>query len=221
VEQRKILVAEGQDQLRWGNNKEGTFNLKEAKSILLELNPLVLDKIWQNLWRHQGWMKIKLFMWVVYHRKILTWDNIRKRGVQGPSRCLLCEDQEETLEHLLNNCIFTSWLWDLFVVIFQQSDRDIRSIISTLINWRKNFSDNEILNSAWALVPSFIIWNVWKERNKRIFKGEKKPPQHLLELILKRLKETVGTTVRNLPPKPPSDTDSKISGSWGCRGSSS
>lgn len=39
VEQRKILVSEGQDQLRWGNHQEGTFNLKEAKGILLELNP--------------------------------------------------------------------------------------------------------------------------------------------------------------------------------------
>jgi len=39
VEQRKILVTEGQDQLRWGNNKKGTFNLKEAKGILLELDP--------------------------------------------------------------------------------------------------------------------------------------------------------------------------------------
>jgi len=183
IEQREILVAKGQDQLRWRNNKEGTFNLKEAKSILLELNPLVPDKIWQNFWRCQRWMKIKLFMWVVYHKKIMTWDNIRKRGVQGPSRCLLCEAQQETLEHLLNNFIFTSWLWDFFATIFQQSNRDRGSIISTLINWRK--SDNEILNSVWAHTPSFIIWNVWKQRNKRIFKEEKNPPQHLLEIILK------------------------------------
>lgn len=31
LEQRMILVTGGQDQLRWGNNKEGSFNLKEAK----------------------------------------------------------------------------------------------------------------------------------------------------------------------------------------------
>lgn len=134
-----ILVYKGQDQLRWDNNKEGTFNLKEAKGILLELTPQVLDKIWQKLWRHQGWMKSKLFMWLVYHRKILTWDNIRKRGVLGPSRYLLCGEQEETMEHLLNNCNFTSWLWDIFAKIFQQSDRDRESIFNTLISWRAKF----------------------------------------------------------------------------------
>ena len=45
LDQRMILVAGGMDQLRWGNNKEGTFNLKEAKGILLELDSHVPNKI--------------------------------------------------------------------------------------------------------------------------------------------------------------------------------
>ena len=96
--------------MRWGNNNMGTFNLKEAKRKLLELDSLAPNRVWQNLWRHQGWMKIKFFMWLVYHKRILNWDNIRKRGVQGPSRCKLCEAQEETMEHLLKLCPFTSTL---------------------------------------------------------------------------------------------------------------
>lgn len=64
--------------------------------------------------------------------------------------------------------------------------------------------DNEVLNSAWALLPSFIIWNVWKERNRRIFKEEKSSSLRLLELISKQLKETVNTIVRDLPKNPPS-----------------
>jgi len=73
-----ILVTEGKDQLRWGNNSKGTFNLKEAKYILLGLESCILEKSWRQLWSHQGWMKIKLFMWLVHHKKILAWDNIRK-----------------------------------------------------------------------------------------------------------------------------------------------
>lgn len=130
-------------------------------------------------------MKIKIFMWLVYHKNNMTWDNIRKRGVLGPSRCQLCEAQEETMEHLLNSCIFTSWLWDTLATILQQSDRDRGSIISTLNDWRRNFLDYEILSSTWALTPIFIIWNIWKERNKRTFKDENNPPHHLFEIILK------------------------------------
>lgn len=165
LDQRKIIVSEGHDQLIWGNNNEGTFNIKEAKNIFLELDSYVPDRVWQNLWRHQGWMKIKLFMWLVHHKKILTWENIQKRGVLGPSRCQFFEAQEEKMEHLLNNYIFTSRLWDTFTTIFQQTDRDKGSIINTLNNWRRNFSDFEFLCLAWVLTPGFIIWNVWKHED--------------------------------------------------------
>lgn len=56
-------------------------------------------------------------------------------------------------------------------------------------------------------MPSFIIWNVWKERNKGIFKEEKNSSLHLLERILKQLKKTVSTIVRVLPKNPPSKAE--------------
>ena len=54
LDQRMILVTKGQDQLRWGNSKEGNFNIKEAKGILLDLEPQVRNKTWQKLWRQKG-----------------------------------------------------------------------------------------------------------------------------------------------------------------------
>ena len=38
LEQRKILVSSSSDQLRWGRNSEGNFNLKEAKRITSRLD---------------------------------------------------------------------------------------------------------------------------------------------------------------------------------------
>eukprot|EP00253_Pinus_taeda_P031162 PITA_31162 len=94
------------------------------------------------------------------------------------------------MEHLLNNCIFTSRLWDSFAAILQHFDRDIGSIFNTPTKWRKKFLDNEFLGSTWAITPSFILWNVWKERNNRIFKNVKKSPQFIYDLILRQIKET-------------------------------
>lgn len=45
LEQRKILVIGGCDQLRWGNNFARTFNLNEAKHILLELDSNESDRV--------------------------------------------------------------------------------------------------------------------------------------------------------------------------------
>jgi len=54
--------------------------------------------------------------------------------------------------------------------VFEKTDRNVNDIIATLKNSRRNFSDNETIDSTWALTPRFLIWNVWKECNSRIFK---------------------------------------------------
>lgn len=53
MDQRMILVMAGNDQLRWGGNKEGNFNIKEEKGILLGLELQALVRIWQKLWEKQ------------------------------------------------------------------------------------------------------------------------------------------------------------------------
>eukprot|EP00253_Pinus_taeda_P003152 PITA_03152 len=189
----KVLVyseetSTSSGQLRCGRNNKGNFNLKEAKRMALGLDFPNLDKVWKELWQNPHWMKIKLFMWLVQHKKILTWENLRKRGVASPSRCQLYELQEETIEHLLNLYPFTSSLWNWVASIFRQTDRDNFSIIGTLKNWRKNFSENEIINKAWTLVPGFLIWDVWKERNNRIFKNRIGTSQSIIAQIIRELK---------------------------------
>eukprot|EP00253_Pinus_taeda_P007691 PITA_07691 len=99
---RKILTSTSKDQLRWGRNNVGLFNLKESKRIATGLNFPNTNKTWKDLWNNPHWMKIKLFRWLIQQDKILTWENIRKRRFVGPSRCHLCGQQEETTNHLLN-----------------------------------------------------------------------------------------------------------------------
>jgi len=49
LEQRNILTSTSSDQLRWGRNNEGNFNLKEAKRMVIGLDFPNPDKVWQNL----------------------------------------------------------------------------------------------------------------------------------------------------------------------------
>jgi len=155
-------------------------------------------------------MKIKLFIWLVHNRKILTWENLLKKGFIGPSKCYLCDSQKEMMDHLLNLCLFTSIVWERVASIFKKTNRDRLSISNTLKNWRKNFSRNEIINRAWTLVPGYVTWNVWKERNSRIFKNKASKPQHIIDQILRQLKDTVSSPLRTLPKDPPLPQDASI-----------
>jgi len=87
LEKRKNLISTCTKKLRWARNSEGNFNLKEAKGFSTGHNLPNPVKIWKDLWQNPHWMKIKLFVWMVQHKKILTWKNLRKKGFSLPSRC--------------------------------------------------------------------------------------------------------------------------------------
>jgi hypothetical protein len=51
--------------------------------------------------------------------RILTWDNLIKRGFVGPSRCFLCGEEEETINHLMVKCPFTKDVWKYLLKVLK------------------------------------------------------------------------------------------------------
>jgi len=50
-------------------------------------------------------------MWLVAHNRCWTADRLAKRGLPHPERCPLCDQAEETIEHLLISCVFSRQVW--------------------------------------------------------------------------------------------------------------
>jgi len=94
--------------------------------------------------------------------------------MHGPSRCALCQNQEETMEHVVNSCSVSNNLWQNYQQLFEITERNLGSIKITIEQWRNKPYHNTILNHAWNLSIGFLLWNLWKARNKVIFSEEKK-----------------------------------------------
>jgi ribonuclease HI len=206
----KITVTEGEDQLRWGKKDGGEFNLKEVWHYMTDPDQDDLAQHWDKLWNNPQWPKIKIFQWLILHNRILTWDNLRKRGFTGPSRCHLCQTQEETTNHLLDDCAYTAELWDWAASIFRQSDRIRGNIAATIKLWRENYSDQEKVNLCWTLTPGMIIWSIWKERNRRIFRNQSWPEGKIKETITSMIRETVMSRNCQEGRAQPTDQDSRV-----------
>ena len=132
LRQRTIREMQGPNILRWGKLTGGSFNLKEACSYLENGDDQEKVAWYDNVWAGNLWPKIKTFLWLLQNRKVLTWENLTKRGFIGPSHCPMCEQQEETINHLFNDCVWTSNLWDWLQGIFHLSDRQRNSIYETI-----------------------------------------------------------------------------------------
>ena len=110
LKNHKIKYAMGTDILRWGHEPKGNYTTKEDYHLLVHNGDNMQDPNWNKIWSLKTWMKIHIFLWILRHKKNLMWDNIMKRGFKGPSQCLMCYKQEETIYHL-----FTFFLWPNYI----------------------------------------------------------------------------------------------------------
>ena len=53
------------------------------------------------IWNSVVPTKMGIFSWEAAWGKILTLDNLKRRGMAFANRCFLCEEDEETIDHLL------------------------------------------------------------------------------------------------------------------------
>jgi hypothetical protein len=91
------------------------------------------------------------------------------------------------MNHLLDECNYTTEIWDWAAGIFRQSNRTRGNINATINNWNESYNENEMVNLCWNLMPGMIIWAIWKERNRCIFRNESLPEGKLKEAIISQI----------------------------------
>jgi len=164
----------------------GLYTIKEGyivinSTLLAPPNPA----LWNEIWRAKCLPKIDMFIWTLAHNAILTGDNLRKKGWEGPTRCPFCVSKEETVAHLLLNCPFSLEIWNLALAPWMSQVSIPTKISSLLIRWMEScpFSliKKERLKHCWASCPKVILWKLWLEHNSRIFKGNFASAAHVVE----------------------------------------
>ena len=96
---------------------------------------LAFDFPYRLIWNPVIPPKIGIFTWEAAWGKMLTLDNLKRRGMTFANRCFLCED-EETIDHLLIYCKSAKMLWDLFLSIVEISWVFPHSVLYTLLAWQ-------------------------------------------------------------------------------------
>lgn len=94
------------DEILWIDNPSGYFSFKNSNEELE--NPLISnrDPLWNKVWIKNLTPKINYFWWAASHGKILTIDNLVRRGFHLVNRCVLCKVEEETIMHLFFHYLF-------------------------------------------------------------------------------------------------------------------
>jgi len=51
-------------------------------------------------------MRVMIFGWLMLKNKILTLDNLTRRGWHMVNRCIMCKEQAESVRHMMQHCKF-------------------------------------------------------------------------------------------------------------------
>ena len=87
------------------------------------------------------------------------------------SRCYLCGEEVETVNHLFLQCRITSQLWRIFISLGGFAWAMPNRIMHLLYSWGEVWvgaADRD----RWRIVPACIWWTVWTERDARCFESK-------------------------------------------------
>lgn len=154
---------------QWGLELSGLFSVGSFKrAIHSELETVA----WlQHCWNSWVPKKVILLAWKVIHQRLPTRNGLMSRNINiSSSLCPICEDAEESVNHLFVVCEFAQSIWNIvshwcgIPPIYAFSILDLVGIhkFTPLGSTRKRILNAIVLTSFWC---------IWQARNKLIFEG--------------------------------------------------
>ena len=171
-------LQEGLDSIWWKRHNRGVYRVKDAYKILNHDNQQVDTWPWKHIWKTKIPYKVACFTWLLAKEAVLTQDNLIKRGISLCSRCFLCGENAETVNHLFLHCKITDQLWKIFISLRGISWSMPYRIKDVIYSWEEAGAE-ATSRDRWRTVPACIWWTVWRERNARCFEDRSNPVQKI------------------------------------------
>ena len=124
------------------------------------------------LWKSKVLSKVRVFVWLVAHKKVNTNDMLQLRRsfkALNLDWCICYRKSRETIDHLFLHCPITLGLW---CRIFSQAGMEWvqpSNICDMLVISFKCFGYSIRGKTLLRIACLSLLWIVWRERNARIF----------------------------------------------------
>jgi hypothetical protein len=170
----------GEDKLWWVPSSKGVFEVSSFYRVLSSHGSLCFP--WKGIWRTKAPPRVAFFAWTAARSKILTIDNLRRRGMIVVNRCWLCESDRESVDHLLLHCGVANALWN---VVFSRlglcwvMPSSVRELFACW--WTGGCTRSAVV---WKMIPLCLMWCIWRERNARCFEDSVRSFEEILHYFL-------------------------------------
>ena len=172
-------------QLIWPYSITDEYQVKKAYDIITHtessLNPTTPanPNLWKRLWKIKLPLKILTFTWKLLHHAILVRSELNNRGIKCDRTCILCNNANETQDHLFLHC-------DLAKAIWFGADINIRPITDTgtlVEQWLQALilmPNAASCHTTHLHMTLTLLWCIWFHRNQVNFDGKQPNPMNII-----------------------------------------
>jgi hypothetical protein len=108
-----------EDRLIWRGTKNGLFSVRSAYYMEMEnianlqgsMSKPDEGRNWKEIWKLKVPNVVKHFLWKALNNLLPTRTNLAKKGVIQDTICPICENKDETVEHILWSCPSSKDVW--------------------------------------------------------------------------------------------------------------
>lgn len=95
------------DKPKWKYIKSGGFSVKSLYNKISDVGP---DRSFRQLWKAKLPLKIKIWLWLIWHNAIATKDNMKRRKWVASYVCRFCP-VDESINRLFFSCPAAVYMW--------------------------------------------------------------------------------------------------------------
>ncbi|CAN1151748.1 Transposon TX1 uncharacterized 149 kDa protein [Linum perenne] len=173
------VLTEGPDAIVWPAGTNQLFSVGSYRKLLYAERFTGCPEFPAKLiWPRCAPPKVQFFCWLVFKNSIATTDNLQRRGFIFPNRCVLCGRAAESVDHIFIHCAFTTQVWSKLSSTLSIHGPLPSSFKDLLLMWKYMNCAPHFAVVREVLIHS-VIWNIWLERNDRIFRDSIRSTQQV------------------------------------------
>ncbi|CAN1751196.1 Putative ribonuclease H protein At1g65750 [Linum perenne] len=151
----------GDDDLIWGPDPKGRFTIKSAYDIIATSRDPSPHNTWNFIWKWQGPSRIKHFLWLAAHDRLLSNAERHRRHMTVTDNCHRCTNVSETSLHILRDCTLARDVWLALLPPGIVAEFFSGNVHEWIIKGVRLVTD--------SLLFGVTAWILWKARNEDIF----------------------------------------------------
>jgi len=166
------LQVDKEDRWLWNLEKSSAYFVRSAYNFQSSQHVVVTPVDVNMLWQKHIPLKVMVFAWRLFHNRLPTKDNLIRHNVLDNNSCMCVSGcgSQETANHLFLHCSLFGLVWNgilhwvgsSMVTPFDVKDHFTQFIVGGGGSQVRS----TLLNAIWF----DTVWEIWKERNNRIFK---------------------------------------------------